>query len=80
MEQDWRFNGQEEYLKDVILYKVVFPAFWEKAYIEKNMFFKKFPNMPKTMLLISPIKKSTLKEKGCSCFGTSIANFAGKKQ
>ena len=41
MEQDWRINGQEEYLKDAILYKVVFPAFWEKAYIEKNMFFQK---------------------------------------
>ena len=41
MEQDWRLNGQEEYLQNATLYKVVFPNFWEKAYAEKNAFYHK---------------------------------------
>lgn len=55
MEQDWRLNGQKEYLQNAILHKIVFPEFWERAYMEKNKFFqnvlgcakkhvKKFPN------------------------------------
>ena len=31
MEQDWRLNRQEEYLQNAVLYRVVFPIFWEKA-------------------------------------------------
>ena len=37
---DWRLNGQEEYLKDLPLYKVSFPEFWKKAYDEKNAFYQ----------------------------------------
>ena len=40
MEQDWRLKGQEDYLKNAVLYKVTFPAFWTKAYLEKNRFFQ----------------------------------------
>ncbi len=36
---DWRLNGQEEYLSNIPLYKVTFPAFWETAYKDKNAFF-----------------------------------------
>ena len=37
---DWRLRGQEEYLKGLTLYKVSFPAFWEKAYAEKSAFYQ----------------------------------------
>ena len=36
---DWRLNGQEEYLSNALLYKIKFPDFWEKAYAEKNEFY-----------------------------------------
>lgn len=38
--EDWRLNGQEEYLTDSVLYKVTFPDFWKKAYAEKNGFYQ----------------------------------------
>lgn len=38
---DWRLNGQEEYLSNITLYKVTFPEFWERAYKEKNEFYRK---------------------------------------
>ena len=40
MEQDWRIKGQEEYLQNVVLYKVVFPEFWQQAYKHKNAFYQ----------------------------------------
>ena len=40
MIDDWRLNGQEEYLKGVTLYRVSFPEFWQKAYSEKNAFYQ----------------------------------------
>ena len=39
--EDWRLRGQEKYLKNVTLYKVIFPKFWEKAYAERNLFYQK---------------------------------------
>lgn len=39
--EDWRLRGQEAYLKNAVLYRVVFPEFWEKAYREKNVFYQK---------------------------------------
>ncbi len=33
--------GQEKTLAGVTMYRVVFPDFWEKAYREKNPFYKK---------------------------------------
>ena len=38
MEQDWRLNGQEKYLQNASLYKIVFPDFWDKSCAEKNSF------------------------------------------
>ena len=40
MEQDWRLNGQEEYLQNAVLYRIVFPEFWEKAYADRNGFYQ----------------------------------------
>ena len=44
---DWRLNGQEEYLSNKTLYKIVFPAFWETAYRDRNAFFKKIESYSK---------------------------------
>ena len=44
---DWRLNGQEEYLSNKILYKIVFPAFWETAYSDKNAFYHKIAQYAK---------------------------------
>ncbi|MBQ7347331.1 MAG: hypothetical protein IJW55_05180 [Clostridia bacterium] len=38
--EDWRLNGQEEYLTNAVLYKITFPKFWEQAYVEKNAFYQ----------------------------------------
>ena len=38
---DWRLNGQEDYLSNKTLYKIVFPAFWKTAYKNKNLFYQK---------------------------------------
>lgn len=37
---DWRFNGQEEYLSNKTLYKITFPNFWKNAYKNRNAFFR----------------------------------------
>ena len=37
---DWRLREQENYLKDLTLYKVKFPDFWKKAYADKNAFYQ----------------------------------------
>ena len=37
---DWRLRGQENYLKDLTLYKVIFPDFWKIAYADKNAFYQ----------------------------------------
>ena len=38
---DWRLNGQEEYLSNKTLYKIIFPDFWKTAYENRNVFFQK---------------------------------------
>lgn len=38
-QEDWRLNGQEEFLENTVLYKIEFPQFWEKAYQTKNAFY-----------------------------------------
>ncbi len=37
---DWRLNGQEEYLSNKTLHKVKFPEFWKESYLEKNGFYQ----------------------------------------
>ncbi len=44
---DWRLNGQEEYLSNKTLYKITFPAFWETACREKNIFYQKIAQYAK---------------------------------
>lgn len=38
---DWRLKGTEDYWFNKTLYKIVFPAFWEVSYKNKNAFYKK---------------------------------------
>jgi hypothetical protein len=79
MEQDWRLNGQEEYLKDAILYKVVFPAFWEKAYIEKNMFFQKIFEYAQNYVARFPDKKEYLEGEKIQLFWHEHCEFCWEK-
>ena len=37
---DWRIKGNEDYLNNLTLYKVVFPDFWKKSYAFKNKFYQ----------------------------------------
>ena len=37
---DWRLRDQAEYLRGETLYKVAFPSFWQKAYAERNVFYR----------------------------------------
>ena len=37
---DWRLQGQEEYLANKTLYRIKFPEFWKKAYNSKNKFYQ----------------------------------------
>ena len=44
---DWRLNGQEEYLANKTLYKIIFPAFWKTAYETQNLFYLKIESYTK---------------------------------
>ena len=79
MEQDWRLNGQEKYLKDAILYKVVFPAFWENAYIEKNMFFQKISEYAQNHVAHFPDKKEYLEGEKIQLFWHEHCEFCWEK-
>ena len=37
---DWRLRGQEDYLQKKSLYQIHFPAFWRRAYDERNAFYR----------------------------------------
>lgn len=39
--EDWRLQGQENYLTNASLLRIRFPEFWQKAYQEKNLFYQK---------------------------------------
>lgn len=60
MEEDWRLNGQEEYLRNAVLYRIVFPVFWEKAYADKNAFYEKVLDAARRYAEGSPDKKEYL--------------------
>lgn len=79
MEQDWRLNGQEEYLQDAILYKVVFPAFWENAYNEKNMFFQKISEYAQNYVAHFPDKKECLEGEKIQLFWHEHCEFCWEK-
>ena len=38
--KDYRLNGQEEFLANETLYRIVFPDFWKKSYEQKNPFYQ----------------------------------------
>ena len=37
---DWRLRGDDDNLKNAVLYEIRFPQFWERAYREKNGFYQ----------------------------------------
>ena len=80
MEQDWRLNGQEEYLKNVVLYRIVFPDFWAKAFADKNEFYQRILSYAENHVKAFPNTKEYLEGEKNSCFGTNTAISVGKKQ
>lgn len=76
---DWRLNGQEEYLSNKTLYKITFPEFWEIAYKDKNVFFRKSNAMLTSMSRKQTTGMNIWKVKKFNTFGMTIAHFAGKK-
>ncbi|MBQ7335385.1 MAG: hypothetical protein IJW92_02795 [Clostridia bacterium] len=48
--EDWRLNGQEEYLSNVTLYRIVFPDFWKQACAEENDFYQMIKGGPTTYI------------------------------
>ena len=42
--EDWRLHGDEDFLKNAVLYEIKFPEYWKKAYREKNSFYRLIQN------------------------------------
>ena len=38
--EDWRLQGNEDFLENAVVYRIKFPEYWEKAFREKNSFFR----------------------------------------
>ena len=38
--EDWRLHGNEDFLENAVVYRIKFPEYWEKAFREKNSFFR----------------------------------------
>jgi hypothetical protein len=79
MEQDWRLNGQEEYLKDVVLYKIVFPEFWAKAFADKNEFYQSILRYAETHVKNFPDTKEYLEGEKIQLFWHEHCDFCWKK-
>lgn len=41
---DWRLRGENDFLENAVVYKIKFPEYWEKAYREKNSFYRLIQN------------------------------------
>ena len=79
MEQDWRLNGQEEYLKDVVLYKIVFPVFWAKAFADKNEFYQSILRYAETHVKNFPDTKEYLEGEKIQFFWHEHCDFCWEK-
>lgn len=79
MESDWRLNGQEDYLQDAILYKVIFPAFWEKAYADKNAFYQDVLKCAKNHIKRFPDTKAYLEGDNIQYFWHEHCAFCWEK-
>lgn len=83
MNQDLRHKEQEEYLKNIVLYKITFPDFWGKAYTEKNEFYQKIlkqaqehvNNFPNTKEYLEGEKIQLFWHEHCDfCYEKAMAN------
>ena len=79
MEQDWRLNGQEKYLQKAILYKIVFPEFWKKAYLEKNKFFQNVLDCAQKHVKKFPSKREYLDGEKVQLFWHEHCDFCWEK-
>ena len=79
MEQDWRLNGQEEYLKDVVLYKIVFPEFWAKAFADKNEFYQSILRYAENHVKAFPDTKAYLEGEKIQLFWHEHCDFCWEK-
>lgn len=78
--EDWRLNGQEEYLTNAVLYKITFPKFWEQAYVEKNAFYQTVLKNALDHMKHFPNAKNISKVRKYNIFGMSIVIFVGIRQ
>ena len=79
MDQDWRLNGQEEYLQNETLYKVVFPDFWKKAYAEKNAFYQSILNYAQSAAARNPESRKYLNGEDIQVFWHEHCEFCWEK-
>ena len=77
--EDWRLNGQEEYLKNAVLYKIVFPDFWKRAYAEKNRFFQHVLRDAETHVKAFPDSKPYLEGEKIRMFWHEHCDFCWEK-
>ena len=76
---DWRINGQEEYLQDEVLYKIVFPDFWEKERVEKRLFYQKIRRYAVRHVSLFPEKKDFLEEEKIGLLWHEHCDFCWEK-
>ena len=77
--EDWRLNGQEEYLSDVTLYKVTFPEFWETAYRDKNEFYQNIVEYAQRHVSMTGRGQELLKGEKVQCFWHEHCSFFWEK-
>lgn len=79
MEQDWRLKGQQKYLKDVVLYRIVFPQFWSKAFADKNEFYQSILRSAKNHVKTFPKTKEYLEGEKIQLFWHEHCEFCWEK-
>ncbi len=79
MEQDWRLNGQEECLQNAVLYKIVFPDFWKKAYVDKNEFYQSILRYAENHVKAFPDTKQHLENDQIQLFWHEHCDFCWGK-
>lgn len=78
-EIDWRLNGQEAYLQNKTLYKVVFPDFWQKAYSEKTDFYNMIFNDAQNYLQNFPDRTDYVEGEKIQLFWHEHCSFCWEK-
>ena len=79
MNQDLRHKEQEEYLKNIVLYKITFPDFWKKAYTEKNEFYQKILKQAQEHVNNFPNTKEYLEGEKIQLFWHEHCDFCYEK-